>query len=99
MARAGNFPKLTQMREQVFYAEAVAQLARARQSAVAERERLTRLMGLYGDESASCCPSACRICRQRPPEHERRGDGRDRQRLDVQRRSARPKRSPSRSGS
>jgi outer membrane protein TolC len=50
MARAGNFPKLTQMREQAFYAEAVAQLARARQSAVAERERLTRLMGLHGDE-------------------------------------------------
>ena len=50
MAQAGNFPKLTQMREQVFYAEAAAQLARARQMATAERERLTRLMGLYGDE-------------------------------------------------
>jgi len=50
MARAGNFPKLTEMREQVFYAEAVAQLARARQAALAERERLTRLMGLYGED-------------------------------------------------
>ena len=49
MARAGNFPKLTQMREQAFYAEAVAQLARARQNAMAERERLTRLMGLHGE--------------------------------------------------
>jgi len=50
MAQVGNFPKLTQMREQVFYAETVAQLARARQAATAERERLTRLMGLYGDD-------------------------------------------------
>ena len=50
MARVGNLPKLTQMREQVFYAETAAQLARARQTATAERERLTRLMGLYGDE-------------------------------------------------
>jgi outer membrane protein TolC len=48
MARAGNFPKLTEMREQVFYAEAVAQLARARHAATVARERLTRLMGLYG---------------------------------------------------
>lgn len=48
MARAGNFPKVTEMREQVFYAEAVAQLARARHAATASRERLTRLMGLYG---------------------------------------------------
>jgi len=56
MARAGNFPKLTQMREQAFYAEAVAQLARARQNAVAERERLTRLMGLVGDETRFALP-------------------------------------------
>jgi len=46
MARAGNWSKLDQTREQVFYAEATAQLARATQSAVAEREKLTRLMGL-----------------------------------------------------
>jgi outer membrane protein TolC len=50
MARVGNLPRLTQMREQVFYAETVAQLARARHTAVAERERLTRLMGLYGED-------------------------------------------------
>jgi len=50
MAQVGNAPKLAQMREQVFYAEAAAQLARARQIASAERERLTRLMGLYGDD-------------------------------------------------
>ena len=50
MARAGNWSKLDQAREQVFYAEAAAQLARARQNGVNERERLTRLMGLWGDD-------------------------------------------------
>lgn len=56
MARTGNFPKLTQMREQVFYAEVVAQLARARQNAIAKRERLARLMGLYGKDLAFKLP-------------------------------------------
>jgi outer membrane protein TolC len=50
MAAAGNFSKLDQAREQVFHAEATAQLARARQTALAERERLTQLMGLWGDD-------------------------------------------------
>ena len=50
MARAGNWSKLDQAREQVFYAEAVAQLARAQQNGVAERERLIRLMGLWGED-------------------------------------------------
>jgi outer membrane protein TolC len=56
MAAAGNFSKLDQAREQVFYAEAAAQLARARQAAIAERERLTRLMGLWGDDLAFRLP-------------------------------------------
>lgn len=50
MAKAGNWSKLDQAREQVFYAEAVAQLARARQTGIAGRERLARLMGLWGDD-------------------------------------------------
>ncbi|MBI4768530.1 MAG: TolC family protein [Deltaproteobacteria bacterium] len=50
MAAAGNWSKLDQAREQVFYAEATAQLARARQAAVSERERLARLMGLWGKD-------------------------------------------------
>jgi outer membrane protein TolC len=48
MAQAGNWSRLQQSREQAFYADAVAQLARARQASVAEREKLTRLMGLSG---------------------------------------------------
>ena len=50
MARAGNWSKLDQAREQVFYADAVAQLARGRQTAVMQREKLTRLMGLWGED-------------------------------------------------
>lgn len=50
MAAAGNWSKLQQSREQAFYADTVAQLARARQARVAERERLTRLMGLWGKQ-------------------------------------------------
>ena len=34
------------MREQVFYAETVARLARAKQAAISQREQLARLMGL-----------------------------------------------------
>jgi outer membrane protein TolC len=47
---AGNFNKLAQMREQAFYADATASLARAQQQAQAERERLTRLLGLSGEQ-------------------------------------------------
>ena len=50
MAKVGNVNWLDQMRQQVFYAEAVAQLAQARHAATAERERLTRLMGLHGED-------------------------------------------------
>ena len=51
MARAGNFSKLDQAREQVFYADAAAQFARAQQMAISEREKLTRLMGLWGEDT------------------------------------------------
>jgi outer membrane protein TolC len=50
MASAGNFSQLDRAREQMFYAEATAQLARAMQTATAERERLTRMMGLWGED-------------------------------------------------
>ena len=57
MAAAGNFSKLDNAREQVFYAEATAQLARARQNAVSQREHLTRLMGLWGDDTQFRVPA------------------------------------------
>jgi outer membrane protein TolC len=56
MAAAGNFSRLDRAREQAFYAEAAAQLARARQSALAERERLTQLLGLWGADTAFQLP-------------------------------------------
>jgi outer membrane protein TolC len=57
MAAAGNFSKLDHAREQVFYAEATAQLARARQTAVSQREQLTRLMGLWGEDAQFRVPT------------------------------------------
>ena len=50
MVAAGNFNKLAQMREQSFYSDATTQLARAQQRAVAERERLTRVLALSGEQ-------------------------------------------------
>jgi outer membrane protein TolC len=50
MAQVGNFNRLTQMREQAFFADTTAQLARAQQQALADRERLTRLLGLTGEQ-------------------------------------------------
>jgi outer membrane protein TolC len=56
MAGVGNFPKLTQVREQAFYAETTAQLARAQHNATVARERLSRLMGLWGEDLAFQLP-------------------------------------------
>jgi outer membrane protein TolC len=50
MAEVGNWPKLNQAREQAFYAELTAQLARSRQVEASTRERLARMMGLWGEE-------------------------------------------------
>ena len=50
MAAAGNYNRLAQMREQSFYADATAQLARAGHQAIASRERLTRVLALSGDQ-------------------------------------------------
>lgn len=56
MEEAGNFSKLIRMREQVFHSETAARLARTRQGVAAERERLTRRMGLSGDDVAFRLP-------------------------------------------
>jgi outer membrane protein TolC len=48
MRQAGSFSKLDYAREQAFYAEAVAQFAKTRQQSVSAREKLTRVMGLWG---------------------------------------------------
>lgn len=56
MASVGNWSKLDQMREQVFYADATAQLARARHNATAAREQLTRLLGLSSADTGLKLP-------------------------------------------
>lgn len=53
MAKAGNFSALAQMREQAFQADAKAQLARARQQALAKRERLLRLLALQDAQAGA----------------------------------------------
>ena len=50
LGETGSLNKLDQAREQVFYAETTADLAAARQDASSSRERLARLMGLWGSE-------------------------------------------------
>ena len=52
MARVGNWSRLQQAREQVFLADATAQLARAQQVAFSAREKLIRLMGLWGAQTS-----------------------------------------------
>ena len=56
MAKGGNFSQLRYQREQVFYAEVTAQLARAQQMASGERERLVRILGLSGKQLAFQLP-------------------------------------------
>jgi outer membrane protein TolC len=48
LGEAGSLNKLEQAREDAFYSELAAQLADARVAQKAERERLIRLMGLWG---------------------------------------------------
>lgn len=50
LGETGAINKLDQARNQVFYAELVAQLATARLRASSERERLVRALGLWGDD-------------------------------------------------
>ena len=50
MASVGNFNKLSQAREQGFYADAALNHARAAQNQVSAREKLTRLIGLWGND-------------------------------------------------
>ncbi|UVW27448.1 TolC family protein [Massilia sp. H6] len=47
-AKVGNWSTLDRAREQAFYAEAMTQYARSRHAATAARERLVRLLGVWG---------------------------------------------------
>jgi outer membrane protein TolC len=56
MAQAGNLNQLDLARQQVFAAEAIAGVGRAGKRAVAARENLTRLIGLWGSSSTYSLP-------------------------------------------
>src|SRR3954468_8591440 len=61
LGQTGALNKLDQAREQVFYAEITADLATLRQEAASSRERLIRLLGLWGE------PLNIRLPQQLPP--------------------------------
>ncbi len=52
MLQVGNFSRLQAARQHLFYADATARLAAARQAAVAAREDLVRRLGLGADQAA-----------------------------------------------
>ena len=52
MQQVGNFNKLQRARQQVFYADATAQLAASQHAVTAAREELTRLLGLSDEQQA-----------------------------------------------
>ncbi|HEY1128848.1 MAG TPA: TolC family protein [Roseateles sp.] len=56
LAEAGNWTKLQRAREHGFFSEAVLNAARADAVRVATRERLTRLLGLWGPQVAFVLP-------------------------------------------
>lgn len=56
LAQAGNWTQLQQAREHGFFSEAVLNLARAESARIAARERLTRLLGLWGTQTAFTLP-------------------------------------------
>ena len=56
MAKAGNWSKLEEAREEAFYADTALQATRSKQSAVAARERLARLLGLSGRQAGYKLP-------------------------------------------
>ncbi len=56
MEQVGNFNKLQRAREQVFQADALLNLARSEQAQRATRERLTRLLGLWGAQTQFTLP-------------------------------------------
>ncbi|MEP7156956.1 MAG: TolC family protein [Betaproteobacteria bacterium] len=56
MAVAGNWSRLQQAREQVYYADAALNVARAEQASVRAREALTRLLGSSGAQTMYTLP-------------------------------------------
>ncbi len=58
MARVGNWPRLNEYRESAAFGTVSVQAARARLAETAARERLTRLLGLWGADAQYRLPDA-----------------------------------------
>lgn len=84
MERTGNWSKLDQVREQLFYAEATAGVARAQQASVMAREKLTRLMGLSGTDTQFQLPDRLPDLPTRPLELDNAETIALENRLDIQ---------------
>jgi outer membrane protein TolC len=56
MQQVGNFSTLQRSREQAFYADAALGVARAEQAERSAREKLTRLLGLWGAQTGFLLP-------------------------------------------
>ncbi len=82
--QAGNWNRLQQAREQSFYADAAVNLMRAGQARTAARERLTRLMGLWGESAQFSLPERLPELPELPSELPNIEQTALAQRLDVQ---------------
>jgi outer membrane protein TolC len=66
MSESGGMNKLDQAREQLFHAEIAAQVEKARQQAMSEREGLVRALGVSGSELAFKLPKSLPALPARP---------------------------------
>lgn len=66
LGETGAINKLDQARNQVFYAELTAQLGAARQRVETTRERLVRILGVWGDDLAFRLPADFPALPKRP---------------------------------
>jgi outer membrane protein TolC len=84
MAEVGNWNALRRAREQSFAAEAGLNLARAQQAQVASRERLNRLLGLWGEQLLYTLPERLPDLPAEPTDQPQIEQTALAQRLDVQ---------------
>jgi len=84
MQKAGNWSKLDAAREQVFNADALAEVRRAGKQALAAREKLTRLLALSGADAGYKLPERLPELPSAPREQQDVEEQALRERLDVQ---------------
>jgi outer membrane protein TolC len=83
LGETGAMNKLDQAREQLFYAELIAQLATLRQRTAGDRERLVRVMGLWGRDLAFTLPDRLPVMPKRPMQLPRVESDAVRRRIDL----------------